>query len=183
MSTCLHVCPDSSPLPVHYWEMFYILVCYQPAYFTVDYISFCLLDFCFNNYFFFLLHDQLLLLPCISKWYTIMLLFFLVRKKEEKSLAWPLTFLQFLPHFFSSQTPLREFLYSLIPLLMLWTSLQCLVYQFSSVQLLSCVRLFTTPWIAAHQASLPIIPLHQNSSCPPYKGLLCWEKQCSALSF
>ena len=28
--------------------------------------------------------------------------------------------------------------------------------QFSSVQLLSCVRLFVTPWIAAHQASLSI---------------------------
>ena len=28
--------------------------------------------------------------------------------------------------------------------------------QFSSVQLLSCVRLFATPWIAAHQASLSI---------------------------
>ena len=29
-------------------------------------------------------------------------------------------------------------------------------YQFSSVQSLSCVRLFATPWIAAHQASLSI---------------------------
>ena len=29
-------------------------------------------------------------------------------------------------------------------------------YQFSSVQLLSCVRLFATPWTAAHQASLSI---------------------------
>ena len=28
--------------------------------------------------------------------------------------------------------------------------------QFSSVQLLSCVRLFVTPWTAAHQASLSI---------------------------
>ena len=33
----------------------------------------------------------------------------------------------------------------------LWVSLQ-----FSSVQLLSCVWLFATPWIAAHQASLSI---------------------------
>ena len=31
-----------------------------------------------------------------------------------------------------------------------------MVYQFSSVQLLSLVRLFATPWIAAHQASLSI---------------------------
>ena len=30
------------------------------------------------------------------------------------------------------------------------------VYQFSSVQSLSCVRLFATPWTAAHQASLSI---------------------------
>ena len=32
-----------------------------------------------------------------------------------------------------------------------------IVYQFSSVQSLSRVRLFATPWIAAHQASLSII--------------------------
>ena len=31
----------------------------------------------------------------------------------------------------------------------------CSYYQFSSVQLLSRVRLFATPWIAAHQASCP----------------------------
>ena len=31
-----------------------------------------------------------------------------------------------------------------------------LLYQFSSVQSPSCVRLFATPWIAAHQASLSI---------------------------
>ena len=35
--------------------------------------------------------------------------------------------------------------------------------QFSSVQLLSCVRLFVTPWTAAHQASLSIT----NSQSPP----------------
>ena len=29
-------------------------------------------------------------------------------------------------------------------------------YQFSSIQSLSCVWLFATPWTAAHQASLPI---------------------------
>ena len=33
-------------------------------------------------------------------------------------------------------------------------SLFFLQLQFSSVQLLSCVRLFATPWTAAHQASL-----------------------------
>ena len=32
----------------------------------------------------------------------------------------------------------------------------CFCHQFSSVQLLSCVRLFATPWIAAYQASLSI---------------------------
>ena len=31
-----------------------------------------------------------------------------------------------------------------------------LMFQFSLVQSLSCVRLFATPWIAAHQASLSI---------------------------
>ena len=33
---------------------------------------------------------------------------------------------------------------------------QLCIYQFSSVQLLSCVRLFAAPWIAARQASLSI---------------------------
>ena len=35
---------------------------------------------------------------------------------------------------------------------------QCLVHNkgFSSVQSLSCVRLFVTPWATAHQASLSI---------------------------
>ena len=39
--------------------------------------------------------------------------------------------------------------------------------QFSSVQLLSCVWLFATPWIAAHQASLssPTPRIHSDS-CP-----------------
>ena len=37
------------------------------------------------------------------------------------------------------------------------------LYQFSSVQSLSHVRLFTTPWTAAHQASLSIT----NSRSPP----------------
>ena len=35
--------------------------------------------------------------------------------------------------------------------------------QFSSVQLLSRVRLFATPWIAARQASLSITDLAYNS--------------------
>ena len=38
-----------------------------------------------------------------------------------------------------------------------------LVSQFSSVQSLSCVQLFVTPWTAAHQASLSIT----NSRSPP----------------
>ena len=38
-----------------------------------------------------------------------------------------------------------------------------LLIQFSSVQSLSCVRLFVTPWTAAHQASLPIT----DSQSPP----------------
>ena len=32
----------------------------------------------------------------------------------------------------------------------------CILVQFSSIQLLSCVRLFATPWIAARQASLSV---------------------------
>ena len=35
-----------------------------------------------------------------------------------------------------------------------------LIIQFNSVQSLSCVRLFATPWIAAHQASLSITNSH-----------------------
>ena len=38
--------------------------------------------------------------------------------------------------------------------------------QFSSVQSLSHVRLFATPWIAACQASLSISPRVCSSSCP-----------------
>ena len=38
-----------------------------------------------------------------------------------------------------------------------------MAYQFSSVQLLSRVRLFATPWTTAHQASLSIT----NSQSPP----------------
>ena len=38
-----------------------------------------------------------------------------------------------------------------------WRATQCsFISQFSSVQPLSCVRLFATPWIAARQASLSI---------------------------
>ena len=39
------------------------------------------------------------------------------------------------------------------------------IFQFSSVQLLSCVQLFATPWIAARQASLsiPTPGVHSNS--------------------
>ena len=40
--------------------------------------------------------------------------------------------------------------------------------QFSSVQLLSCVRLFGTPWIAARQASLPIT---NSQSSPKLKSI------------
>ena len=52
--------------------------------------------------------------------------------------------------------------------------------QFSSVQLLSCVRLFVTPWIAAHQASLSItnsrsLPkLMSIKSVMPSSHLILW---------
>ena len=40
----------------------------------------------------------------------------------------------------------------------------------SSVQPLSCVRLFATPWTAAHQASLSITtPGAYSNSCPSYR--------------
>ena len=42
--------------------------------------------------------------------------------------------------------------FSLIHLIRIYSN----VFFFSSVQLLSCVRFFVTPWIAAHQASLSI---------------------------
>ena len=38
--------------------------------------------------------------------------------------------------------------------------------QFSSVQSLSCVRLFVTPWITAHQASLSITNSRSSNSHP-----------------
>ena len=40
-------------------------------------------------------------------------------------------------------------------------------FKISSVQLLSCVRLFATPWTVAHQASLSITnPQNSPNSCP-----------------
>ena len=52
--------------------------------------------------------------------------------------------------------------------------------QFSSVQLLSCVQLFATPWIAAHQASLSITNsrsllklMHIESVMPSSHLILC----------
>ena len=51
-------------------------------------------------------------------------------------------------------------------------------YQFSSVQSLSCVWLFATPWIGAHQASLPItnsrssLRLMSNESVMPSSHLI-----------
>ena len=38
--------------------------------------------------------------------------------------------------------------------------------QFSSVQSLSCVRLFETPWAAVRQASLALSPCVSSNSCP-----------------
>ena len=48
----------------------------------------------------------------------------------------------------------------------IWSHFQIVLktlWKFSSVQLLSCVRLFATPWTTAHQASLSI----SNSWSPP----------------
>ena len=53
-------------------------------------------------------------------------------------------------------------------------------HQFSSVQSFSCVRLFVTPWTAAHQASLSItnsqsLPklISIESVMPPNNLILC----------
>ena len=48
--------------------------------------------------------------------------------------------------------------YNLVLTKTLWCRRQVILshFQFSSVQSLSCIRLFATPWIAAHQASLSI---------------------------
>ena len=55
-----------------------------------------------------------------------------------------------------------------------------IVYQFSSVQSLSCVQLFMTPWITAHQASLSITnswsllkPVPIESVMPSSHLILC----------
>ena len=48
-----------------------------------------------------------------------------------------------------------------------YLGVEWLDYIFSSVQLLSCVRLFATPWTAAHQASCP-------SPTPRVYSKSCW---------
>ena len=59
-------------------------------------------------------------------------------------------------------------------------SLTCLLSQFSSVQLLSRIQLFATPWIAEHQASLSITNSRSSlrlmsieSVMPPTHFILC----------
>ena len=49
--------------------------------------------------------------------------------------------------------------------IMYWFSLLWIMFFISSVQSLSCVWLFLTPWTAAHQASLSITGAYSNS-CP-----------------
>ena len=44
--------------------------------------------------------------------------------------------------------------------------------QFSSVQLLSCVQLFATPWTAAHQASLSITDSQSSLTCLSIKSVM-----------
>ena len=59
---------------------------------------------------------------------------------------------------------------------MLLTFLICILLQlgsqFSSVQSLSCVRLFVTPWIAAHQASLSITNTWSSIRLTSIKSLM-----------
>ena len=47
-----------------------------------------------------------------------------------------------------------------------------LIIQFSSVQLLSCVQLLVTAWIAAHQASLSIINSRSLSKLMPIESVM-----------
>ena len=61
-----------------------------------------------------------------------------------------------------------------------WGSLNSGFFQFSSVQSLSHVQLFATPWTAAHQASLSITnswsllkPMSIESVMPPNHLILC----------
>jgi len=62
--------------------------------------------------------------------------------------------------------------------------------QFSSVQLLSCVRLSVTPWTAAHQASLSITNSHSLLKLMSIKSvmssnhlILCWSFSSCLRSF
>ena len=71
-------------------------------------------------------------------------------------------------------------IYISLSLLYVYKTGVSLLHQFSSVQLLSRVRLFATPWIAAHQASLSIInswsslkPMSIVSVMPPNHFILC----------
>ena len=61
-----------------------------------------------------------------------------------------------------------------------WFFKSCMCAQFSSVQSLSCVRLFATPWTVAHQASLSITnsrsllrPMSIESVMPSNHLILC----------
>ena len=61
-----------------------------------------------------------------------------------------------------------------------WVGFKVLCYVFSSVQSLSCVRLFVTPWTAARQASLSITNSQSllklmsiESVMPPNHLILC----------
>ena len=53
-----------------------------------------------------------------------------------------------------------------------WTSPVPVNIQFSSVQSLSCVRLFATPWITARQASLSITQTHVHRVGVPSNHLI-----------
>ena len=106
-------------------------------------------------------------------------------KKSRKSMynlfwvnwEWPLSHLTF-AQWWSARFHQRSCLFSSVQALsrvrlcnpMDWSMKRCsilIIFQFSSVQLLSHVRLFVTPWIAACQASLSITNSKSYSnSCP-----------------
>ena len=65
----------------------------------------------------------------------------------------------------SGKYPEVELLSHMVVLFLIFLHNLCIIFD-SSVQSLSCVRLFATPWTAAHQASLSVTPGAYLNSCP-----------------
>ena len=65
----------------------------------------------------------------------------------------------------SGKYPEVELLSHMVVLFLIFLHNLCIIFD-SSVQSLSCVWLFATPWTAAHQASLSVTPGAYLNSCP-----------------